>query len=406
MSKYRFVSNRIIDGKLRKVIVDIYGNIINRMSIKEELKGLKSELSKEEIYDKEEYCNEFLKCEKECLLEILRKFEREEGRPATENDFSNNPKYPSFAIYRRVFGSWNDAIIDAGFKTNSGGNKQRKYKIRVSFDEKNFFWVVYDRDKLMMKTTNEDLEEIKLIKYYNHTNVCPTCREEWKNEDISKLTDKSILYPGNTMRDTNKNGNKTNIWICIRHGQIQYARNNPDSYNNIFKINTGCRSGNLDSDCSTAKGILGVRLTCSLFGVKSLDGENNNYKSPVDHSPISGTMLLMIGEKLVYLSEKILQSKTKWYDSKNCFWYFHFSGRRNLGEKNKKTDYVVCYCISEDGKIVERIYIIPKKEVIKQNGISIVKNPKNVPLYEKYKVTDSEFLKITNETWQEIIKGD
>jgi hypothetical protein len=44
------------------------------------------------------------------LLDIQRQFEKENGRPATVNDFKNNPKYPDPETYRIRFGSWNKAL--------------------------------------------------------------------------------------------------------------------------------------------------------------------------------------------------------------------------------------------------------------------------------------------------------
>lgn len=50
------------------------------------------------------------------LLERLRKFEIEEGRPPKEEDFKNNPKYPGFNTYHKRFGSWNNALQMAELK--------------------------------------------------------------------------------------------------------------------------------------------------------------------------------------------------------------------------------------------------------------------------------------------------
>jgi hypothetical protein len=55
------------------------------------------------------------------LLEHLRKFEKEEGRPPKEEDFKNNPKYSGFKTYHRRFGSWNNALQMAELQTKKGG---------------------------------------------------------------------------------------------------------------------------------------------------------------------------------------------------------------------------------------------------------------------------------------------
>lgn len=103
MKEYIFVSTRIVDEKSRKVIVDICGDIINRKPTKEELNGLRPELSKKERIS-----------DKDILLEFLRYFNKKEGRPPKEEDFTNNPKYPSIRPYIDRFGRWNAAKAEAG----------------------------------------------------------------------------------------------------------------------------------------------------------------------------------------------------------------------------------------------------------------------------------------------------
>lgn len=68
---------------------------------------------------------------------------------------------------------------------------------------------------------------------------------------------------------------------------------------------------------------------------------------------------------------------------------------------------MICYCISKDGKRIERIYVIPFLEINGRICISIIKSPTNnmgipvIPWYEKYRVNEKE-LKKANEIWKEI----
>lgn len=73
-----------------------------------------------------------------------------------------------------------------------------KYKISVSLDEENPFWIVVDNGRFIRNPTEEDLKCTRSITY-NLTNICPRCREEWEKDGI-ELTDKSILYPKNALR--------------------------------------------------------------------------------------------------------------------------------------------------------------------------------------------------------------
>lgn len=100
------------------------------------------------------------------------------------------------------------------------------------------------------------------------------------------------------------------------------------------------------------------------------------------------------------------QVKGRLYDSIERCWSFA-PLEKNW---NKKYGNMVCYCISKDGKMVERIYKIPSFEIINRRCIKIVKNPMNsrgtspiVPWYEQYRATCEEELEKVNEIWKGII---
>lgn len=57
----------------------------------------------------------------EDLLNELRRFEKEYGRPPTEKDFSNNPEYPNYQTYIKRFGGWIIALIKAGLNIDLMG---------------------------------------------------------------------------------------------------------------------------------------------------------------------------------------------------------------------------------------------------------------------------------------------
>ncbi len=52
------------------------------------------------------------------LLEYIKTFNKEEKRAPTQRDFIGNQKYPSFEVYQKRFGSWNNAIKKAGLNIN------------------------------------------------------------------------------------------------------------------------------------------------------------------------------------------------------------------------------------------------------------------------------------------------
>lgn len=102
----KYKSDRIIDGKRRKVIVEDE-KIINRNPNKEELKDLeyesyvrRSKVRMSELSDND-------------ILGYLNQFYRENGRIPGTLDFNYDPKYPSFVAYQKRFGSDRD-----GWATN------------------------------------------------------------------------------------------------------------------------------------------------------------------------------------------------------------------------------------------------------------------------------------------------
>lgn len=142
----KFTSIRRIDGKNKEVIVDICGDIINRNPTKEELRGLKKHLSIREILKLPEEET------KKYLLEFLRYFYEKEGRAPIYKDFENNSKYPSDSTYQKIFGSWINAIIEAG---------------------------LLDKRDLIRYTDEELLEYLR--KFYRENNRPPTTRDFTNN---------------------------------------------------------------------------------------------------------------------------------------------------------------------------------------------------------------------------------
>jgi len=144
------------------------------------------------------------------------------------------------------------------------------------------------------------------------------------------------------------------------------------------------RTGNINPNCSSAKGDLFEELTAIWRGIKRLSVENDNYGLPFDHSldPELG----------------IIQTKGRLY---NIYGYWPFGDFER--EYNKNFDYMICYCADKNGVNIERIYIFPKEEIVKRTGTKITKNPsRGEQWYEKYRVKDEEEIKKVNGIWKKI----
>lgn len=196
---------------------------------------------------------------------------------------------------------------------------------------------------------NKALELAGLDNIYNDTNTCDRCGKDLR------------LGPGNPRREYNIDGSCTEKWFCGECGTNDFMKKLADS-----------RTGNLDPNCNTARGGRIEEVTCRVHNVKNLNKENDNYRSPIDHSksPILG----------------VLQTKGAGYDIYRRSWH-----NRLNNEHNKEFDYLVFYCMSQDWKYIERIYIIPYELVMIRKAIEIVKNPSRKTWYEEYRVDEKPY---------------
>lgn len=209
---------------------------------------------------------------------------------------------------------------------------------------------------------------------YNDTDTCDECRKS--------------LFKG--LREYDKNNNWTGRWLCPNCHQ-KYSLS---SQHNMMKSLANVRTGNIRTNSEQEKGILTQELTNRWKNIKDLNIINDNYRNPIDHTP----------DKLGF----VYQTKSKWYDPVNRNW-----ASRWISETNKQFDYLILYCVSKDGKKIERIYIFPKVEVTIRSGITIVKDPMNTsgklkitPWYEQYRVIDEEILKEVNKIWTNILEAN
>lgn len=256
------------------------------------------------------------------------------------------------------------------------------YKIKISKDEINFEWVIvntwFNPVKVIWNPTENDLKCAIEPKSYSKTNICNRCRDE------NNITDKSILYPKNARHESGKISNR---YICQRH-YFKDQQRLPNSQNNILRSITNRRTGNLTDQRSIFSDNC-EELTCRWRKLKNLNIENDNYRSTIDHSK----------DKVL----GIIQTKGAHLTGINEVWQFGY----NETEHKKQYDNMILYCMSKDGLFVERVYIIPKKEIDIRKHITITKNPsKNYfQWFNKYMFTDKEEIKKINKIWKEILEG-
>lgn len=197
--------------------------------------------------------------------------------------------------------------------------------------------------------------------YYNRTNTCDRCG--------NKLISPRIY------REYDKRDNWTGKWLCYTCWQIDYRKKNGSPYLADYKIN------NLDPNCKKGIGLIFEQVTCKARGIKNLNIENNNFNSPFDHSV--DPELGILETKGTVLKHKILPDRIKEYD---C-WNFTI-------RLEKIFDHIILYCADKNMENIERVYIIPWKDIDKRFknmtfSITICKDLNG--WYEKYRVDEKPY---------------
>lgn len=215
-------------------------------------------------------------------------------------------------------------------------------------------------------------EIAKSTKHYNHNDICDECKIE-------------KLIPKNALREYDENNNWTGRWLCTKCNS-RHRQRLPNSLCNTLKLITDRRSGNIKLNANH-KGDLFEELTCKWRGVKNLNIEKNCYNTPIDHS---------IDNEL-----GIIQTKGRLNDRINKCWIFDA-----YRDQNKDIDNIICYCFDRYMKILERIYIFPKEEILKRTCITIMeRSSRSIPWYEKYRICE-ETCKNVDNIWNNIINNN
>lgn len=261
----------------------------------------------------------------------------------------------------------------------------KKYKSYRIVDGKPRWVIVDENGKIINRNPNNELKGLekeiqisysrgnKKIYKHNDSNTCNRCNINF------------AIAKGNPRMD-NDNGK----WLCKKCYDRDYQKNNPNSTNNTIKSLANCRTKNQDPNSSNAKGDKIQKLINILENFECLNERLDNFTTPIDSiDPKTG---------LKY------QIKGKWI--KNRRWCYECLEK----EWNKEFHSIFLCCVSEDGNIVERIYKIPKNEITelrKRNSITIYKNQlrrsKTLYWYEKYRITNKEYIKEANEIWKQLI---
>ncbi len=186
-----------------------------------------------------------------------------------------------------------------------------KYRISVSIDEKNFFWIVIDNGKFIRNP--ENIKGTKLISY-NKTNICPICRKD------NNITDKSILYPKNTRQIYG-------VWYCEMHSS---------------KLRFG--SINIDPDCYITKRPLEEKVgKCdNKIELKGCNNKISKYNPMSKEFQEDTKRLGLTGNQLIYkyINEEKLPNPAK-IDRKHLDNLARKKGFKDLSEQKRNEDWYI-----------------------------------------------------------------
>lgn len=395
----KYKTYRIIDEKPRWVIIDENGKIINRNPSNEELKDLRIENCNSRF--KDGHYNQTNTCDI-CKTDLHGKAYKEKnneyeehwtGKWICKNCYTNITRFGTAdedklkSLRKNVMdGNYNEKNVCDACKENSlePGKALKEYDKNGNFTGRylckncyyyNSTYGTTDFDEIRHIQSIYESNKIKIPKKYNETNACEKIKD-----DGSVCGEK--LIPGKTNKEYDKKGNWTGKWVCNKCYMRYDYHKRIDTHHNIVKSLANRRTGNINPNTNSYIGDIFENITCKVHNIKNLNIENDNYHSPIDHSP---------DPKL-----GILQTKGSIYNAFLERW--HNGGIEN--EHNKVFDYLLFYCMSADMKIIERMYLFPKSEIIVRKSITIIKNPSKGGWYEKYRIDEKSY----NDAYQEMVR--
>lgn len=182
------------------------------------------------------------------------------------------------------------------------------------------------------------IDEVDTVNYrYNRTNTCTECG-------------KDLIIDSFPRRKYNTGESWT--WIC-NACYAREARKRPDSHNNLRKKLQKCRNKQLSKNSNTGKGFIGEQIWCKYRGTKNCNIERDNFHSKEDTIDSEYGIVQI---KLATLT----------------------NGEWNIQFKNYSFDTAILLFMDIDMKSIERVCIIPVKELGNMVHFKIKKDGKYI----------------------------
>ena len=243
-------------------------------------------------------------------------------------------------------------------------------------------WIIIDENGIIINKFPKK-EDLKTFVYYDEIiHTCPRIKED------GEVCGEPLL-PEKRIKEKDKEGNPAGRRICNKCYMYIYHKNENRKKEGRERYLSNRRMGKLDPNSNAYIGDKFQKLACEWKGLNDLNLENNNYQSPIDCIDI------LTGLKY--------QVKGSSYHQNYGTWNTDLRTEHNAIRKGFIFESLIFFCTNKDRKIIERIYIFPKDELINRKTIGIYKSPKkSIPWYEQYRIKDEEILKKVNQIWKGI----
>lgn len=175
--------------------------------------------------------------------------------------------------------------------------------------------------------------------------------------------------------DINKNW--TGGYICNKCYSTEYQKR-ADSQRNLMKDMTKSRIGELDKCNGLGLGLIGEAVIAKIRELNIISIKTDKFNAKFD---------LQKDSKYGIIQAKIRNIQESLGSQMYEFWTLHIS--------NFDFDHLFVLCISFDMKNIERLYIIPRKEI----GIMSISIYKNDSKWEKFRVDEKSY----NDMYQNLI---
>lgn len=378
MEVSKYISHRIIDGKMRLVIVDENGGVINKKPNKEELENLEYEICRRNENENKKYNDK--------LLDFLRSYYEKNGKIPVLEDFSNNPEYPNYGTYRNHFGSWSNALKLAGLY-----RQNKKYT-----DEEllNYLKAFYEENKIIPR-----MNDFVSNTGYPGYSIYQTRFGSWNNAlKLVGLDKKNKIYTDGELLNYLKAFYEENKIIP----RVKDFVNNPGypsfaTYQKRFGTwNKALKFVGLDIDTMVSQGILETTiqkgrlfeiLVICLFENMSIDLSGDNWKSSYDGICPNGQ---------TYDAKSMgLRTNGQW-----CGWPF-VTTNKDKDDDKEAIQWYYFGAFSKDYTELLHVWRVPG-DVVEGNSfiVGMYSGRLNVENMKEYEITD-DFMKVISKVTTE-----